>query len=312
MDLRDEEIQARPGFRAVIGGVIAVAAIALLSVAGTQLFGASTKPEPAMWVMRDSDSTIYLLGTFHLVKPGTEWRTGKIATAFAASDEVWLEATGLTDPANLGAIQGLVLKHGFDRKHPLSSKLDPEAKARLDALALEAGLQPAQLEPMRPWLAALTIAMAPLRQAGYDPAQGVDQVLEQDAKAAHKRLKSFETPEQQLMIFAGLSEDEELGFLRQSLVDAAALTGAFDQLSDAWLSGDLEALNTLAFESMKQASPELHTAMMVRRNIAWSKTIAAMMQGAGTSFIAVGAGHLVGEGNLPVLLAERGLAVERY
>src|SRR5688500_3137233 len=49
--------------------------------------------EPAMWVVKDEDSTIYLLGTFHATKPGMEWRSEKIDAAFKASDELWLEAT---------------------------------------------------------------------------------------------------------------------------------------------------------------------------------------------------------------------------
>ena len=34
--------------------------------------------EPAMWVIRDSDSTIYLIGTLHLLKHDPEWKSEKI------------------------------------------------------------------------------------------------------------------------------------------------------------------------------------------------------------------------------------------
>src|SRR5262245_44666356 len=91
--------------------------------------------EPAMWVIKDDDSTIYLLGTFHMVKPGTDWRSDKIRQAFESSDEVWLEATEGDDPT---VIQSLAIQYGLDPQHPLSSKLSPEAKAKLAEVAKSA------------------------------------------------------------------------------------------------------------------------------------------------------------------------------
>lgn len=298
-------LRAWPGIRSVLGGIIA---IALISAAALRSAGAA-EPAPAMWVVRDADSTIYLLGTFHLVKPDTEWRTEKIAAAFDASEEVWLEAGDLSDTAK---IQALVLKHGFDRDRSLSDKLTPEARTRLDVVAKEAGLQPALFERMRPWLVALTLAVAPLKREGYSAAQGVDRVLEADARTAQKKLTAFETSEQQLMIFAGLSEEDELNFLMQSLSDAEMLQTMFDQMVEAWASGNIEALDRLVIDPMKQGAPGLYDAIFVRRNIAWSEQIDALMQGAGTSFVAVGVGHLIGTGSVPDLLAQRGFEVERY
>src|SRR5688500_14767515 len=85
--------------------IVAVASAALV------LYGSPTHAEPAMWVVKDADSTIYLLGTFHLIKPDMNWRSDKIDAAFKDSDELWLEASPNGDEA---ALQKLVLKHGFD------------------------------------------------------------------------------------------------------------------------------------------------------------------------------------------------------
>ena len=49
-------------------------------VAGAMLaLSACTTPaqaQPAMWTVKDADSTIYLFGTVHLLKPETEWKKG--------------------------------------------------------------------------------------------------------------------------------------------------------------------------------------------------------------------------------------------
>ena len=48
------------------------------------------------------------------------------------------------------------------------------------------------------------------------------------------------------------------------------------------------------------------------RNLDWCDKIAEIMQGSGTSFVAVGAGHLIGDKGVPAILAERGFQVAPY
>ena len=110
----------------------------LIAAAASVVFALSTPPayaEPAMWVVKDADSTIYLLGTFHLTKPDMHWRSDKIEAAFKDSSELWLEASGDGDAAPL---QGLVMKYGLDPAHPLSSKLSSDDWARVQSAARRA------------------------------------------------------------------------------------------------------------------------------------------------------------------------------
>ncbi len=301
------DMRGRPGLRWIIG---ISSALAVVAVVLWQVF-APGAPAPAMWVVRDADSTIYLFGTIHLTRQGADWRNGRIAQAFDASGEVWLEAVGLADPKTAASVQAIVLKHGFDRKHPLSSKLSPEVLDRVAAVAREAGLPRAALEPMRPWLAALALSMGPLIKDGHDPKQGVDLVLEADARQSRKVLKGFETAEQQVMFFADLPPEVELAFLEQTVNGAQTLKQGFEQMAEAWEHGDVDTLDKLIIGAIRTETPELYDALILRRNAAWSDRIAALMQGSGTTFIAVGAGHLVGEQGLPALLAARGFEVQR-
>jgi uncharacterized protein YbaP (TraB family) len=95
------------------------------------------------------------------------------------------------------------------------------------------------------------------------------------------------------------------------LDDLASGTDYVDRVAEAWMAGDIGALETMSVGRLKD-SPELLDAMFVKRNLAWCDQIAAIMKGAGTSFVAVGAGHLVGEQSVPALLAERGFTVTPY
>lgn len=295
----------------VCAAAIGPIATALILTVAPQA-SAADAPQPAMWVVRDADSTIYLLGTFHAVKPGTNWRTEKIDAAFAASDEIWTEVNGMTDPETQRQIGSLMMKHGLDLQRPLSSKLQPADAARLKTVIKDYGLDAATTEMMRPWLAALTLAMAPALGDGYDLEHGVDYVLEAEAKAAQKSQKGFETAEQQIMIFADLSPEDELGFLLQSLHSPAESKEIVDRLADAWVKGDVAAMDKEILLNMKAEVPGLYDAMFARRNVAWSRQLVTVMQGAGTSFVAVGAGHMIGDDGLPALLADLGFEVERY
>ncbi len=66
------------------------------------------------------------------------------------------------------------------------------------------------------------------------------------------------------------------------------------QLIDAWKNGDVATIARLEDEDLRQTEPKLYQRLLVQRNEAWAKKIAAMLQQPGTVFIAVGAAHLAG------------------
>ena len=44
-----------------------------------------------MWVIRDTDSTVYITGTVHMLPPGIKWESEKLVRAIRDSKELWLE-----------------------------------------------------------------------------------------------------------------------------------------------------------------------------------------------------------------------------
>jgi uncharacterized protein YbaP (TraB family) len=126
-----------------------------------------------------------------------------------------------------------------------------------------------------------------------------------------KTVKTFETPEQQMQVFSSLSEESEVALLVQTLDEMALRRSDLDRMFDGWMAGDLSVLEAKSVE-MKAIAPELYDAAFVQRNLAWCDQIATIMKGAGTSFVAVGAGHLVGDQSVPAILAKRGFTVAPY
>jgi hypothetical protein len=193
----------------------------------------------------------------------------------------------------------------------LSSKLTPEQKARLDAAAAGMGASGAALEPLRPWLAGLTLSVGPLVKAGDDPASGVESKLKAAARAAGKPIRTLETLEQQIGFFADLPPAVELAFLLSALDEMDTGPATLDALVAAWSAGDQEALNALMVSEMAADYPELYQALLVDRNKDWAGQIQTLLAGKGVTVIAVGAAHLVGDDSVQVQLLARDIAVER-
>lgn len=265
-------------------------------------------PGPALWVVRDADSTIYLFGTVHVLKPITGWGTPALTAAFDAADQVWFE---IANPDDQAAVLPLIQQHGLDKARPLSSLLTAEELAQLDAAAKDLGASAAQMDPMRPWLAAMTLQMAPVIKAGYRPGAGVELMLKSRAEAAGKPIHAFETADRQIRILAGLDEADQLALLRQTLNDAGEGAGLLDGMVEDWVGGDVEGLAATMNDKMGETIPAVHEALLTRRNADWVGQIRTLLEGSGTVFIAVGAGHLSGPDSVQAQLAAQGVTAER-
>lgn len=261
---------------------------------------------PAMWVVKDADSTLYLFGTVHLLRPTTAWGTDRVDAAFASADKLILE---ISNPDDQAAVIPLIQQHGLSPATPLSSLLTAEELARLDAAGQTIGLSAAQLDPFRPWFAALTLSVAPLAKAGYDPTSGVELILKARAEAAGKPVTGFETIDEQIRILAGFPQEDQLDFLRSTLEDFDTATTDLDKLVEAWATGDVEAIETVGVDPMRESSEELYQALLVRRNTNWADQIQTELAGSGTAFIAVGAAHLAGDDSVQEILEGRGVEV---
>jgi uncharacterized protein YbaP (TraB family) len=293
----------------VVPGCLRGVALAGLAALGVLALGPAAA-EPALWSVKDGNSAIYLFGTIHVLKSGLDWQSPKIAKAFGDSGEVWLELTDDDAPA----MQPLVASLGLDPAHPLSGKLSAGDLARVDGAAKAAGIPLGELafDAMRPWLVAISLTTLPIVQAGFDPNLGADHILKQQALAAGKTLRGFETAERQLHFFADLPPAEELEMLQSTLDEVAEGPAKIKEMADAWLNGDVPSIGKLFAEFSEPKYRALYQTLIVARNQAWADALAKRLKtGSGISFVAVGAGHLVGPDSLIAALARRGITVER-
>ncbi|WP_228275190.1 TraB/GumN family protein [Stakelama tenebrarum] len=263
--------------------------------------------DPALWIVQDEDTTIYLFGTIHVLKPGLSWFDEGVREAFDASDTLTLE-TIVPDDATM---QALVRELGTDAAAPpLRERLSPAMARKLEKALADEGISPGRFDAMDPWLAATTLASLEVSRLGYARADGAEQVLREAARQSGKQIRGLETPREQLGYFDGLSMQAQQALLAATLDEQSDTEAMLARIVEAWSAGDTKALADLINADVSD-SPELVRTLLVERNARWAQWIAARMERPGTIFVAVGAGHLAGETSVQAMLARRGLETHR-
>ncbi|MFD1767564.1 TraB/GumN family protein [Sphingorhabdus buctiana] len=262
--------------------------------------------DPALWVVKDADTTIYLFGTVHILKPGMGWFDEAVKDAFDKSDRLVLE---IVEP-DQATTQQLFAKYGLDQSgKTLTSKMTEEQKATYTKAMEKVGLPAAAFEPFDPWAAAVTMQVMGLQKGGYDVNSGVETQLTAAAKASKKPIGAVETMEQQLQIFDSLSQETQVKFLVESAAMVDQMTSSMDNMVTLWAKPDPDGLAQVMNQGL--SDPKLHSALLTNRNANWAAWIKQQLEKPGTTFMAVGAGHLAGSTSVQHLLSAYGIEAQR-
>jgi len=264
--------------------------------------------DPALWVVKDADTTLYLFGTVHLLRPGMSWFDEAVAEAFHASDELRMEVVLPENPLDLAPAVMQLAQYPPGRT--LSGSLSESQRRAFQEGAARMGLPVEMLESFEPWFVSLQLAQLVALAAGLDPAHGAEALLAEAARASGKKISAFETAEQQMQFIDGTPEAEQIHGLLQVLEDPARAVADTNALLASWAAGDPEATGRLLQEET-EGSPETRRALLTDRNRRWADYIAQRLDEPGSVFIAVGAGHLAGADSVQDFLRGRGITVER-
>jgi hypothetical protein len=262
--------------------------------------------DPALWVIKDADTTIYLFGSVHILKPGLGWFDDGVKTAFERSDQLVLE---LVEPPAAEA-QALFGKLAMDQQgKTLRSKMNDADRAVYDAAMGKLGIPSAAFDPFEPWAAAITMSLLAAQKSGFDPNSGVERQLTAAAKVSNKPIGGLETMAFQLGVFDSLPEAEQIAFLVETAKMIDDVGSTTDKMVAMWASAETEGLGQLMNEGL--TSRTLYDALLTKRNANWAQWISAQMKKPGVTFMAVGAGHLAGPTSVQALLPAYGLTATR-
>lgn len=263
---------------------------------------------PALWRVQDADTTLYLFGTVHVMKPDVDWFRGGVKAAFDGSDELVLEIIEPDDPNAIGAtMAGLAMaKDGVK----LSDRLTPDARTKYQAAMDANGLPWRTFDMFNPWMSGMALSVAPLEKLGYKNDLGAEKILRSAVTGAGKKVEALETVEQQVGFFASLPMEQQLQFLNATVDGLPDMEKEFGDLLRYWQAGQPDKLAASMNESL-EATPELAQVLLTGRNANWAKWIKARLEQPGTVFVAVGAGHLAGKGSVQEQLKALGVQAKR-
>jgi len=278
--------------------------VLLLIVGSSQ----SALAEPAMATVSDDDTTIHILGTVHALPAGLEWWSDDLGEALESSQAIYFE----TDSWN-GGVDGMAFQMLIRGVNPsgtaLSNMMSKQAWARVVEFAEANRISENGLERMQPWIAAQVLAGAAQRSAGVQFEQGVDARLLNNSQKQSRELRYFNSSEEQIRFMSDLPLEIQLAMLFATVRGDGLNERPTDQIMEMWAEGDLEGLDRVSNQAMRDFSPELFDVLIVGRNAAWVEELSELMGEPGVYFVAVGAAHLPGGYGMIELMRARGFDV---
>jgi len=264
--------------------------------------------DPAIWVVKDPDTTIYLFGTFHALDGKHAWFNDEVKAAFDEAGELVLEIPPMDDKA---ALQPIIMKYALDLSgKPLSEKLSPETRAKYAKALAGIGAPPTAFDQFKPFFATLTLVMLNAQKLGFTGESGAEAVLTKAAKAEKKPIGALETVDFQMQLFAGMPEEEQIAMLEQTLDELDQVASVFKEMNAHWSKGDSEGMAKLMNE-MDAQSPAFYKRLITDRNANWAVWVDQRLDRPGIVFVGVGAGHLGGKDSVQDQLAKRGINAAR-
>ncbi|MBV9883979.1 MAG: TraB/GumN family protein [Sphingomonadaceae bacterium] len=290
---------------------------------------AASGPHPAIWLLEDADTRIYLFGTIHILPRGFRWRSPRFDAIARNADELVLEVAGINRRETLAAAMPEL---ALGKRAPILWRVSPDRREALQELIEELDIPIDRFDNMQTWAAAMGIAAVEImrglaaedhgenrhggRAAAEPPAPadlpGVEGPLEAEFQASHRPVSGVETAAQQMHFFRALSFAEQRELL-EGIVDAwrsgemAQLGGDGDIGQNAWARGNVAAM---AAETEAMRGP-LYDVLLRRRNAAWTDWLIHRLERPGTLLFAVGAAHLAGSDSVRAMLEARGFTVRR-
>jgi uncharacterized protein YbaP (TraB family) len=286
--------------------------LAALLLATTAGFAHAEPPKPLLWKVSDADNSIYLLGSFHLLKETDYPLADSTYAALEDAERVVFELSPaeMNDP-QLGRKMGAAAMRTDGKT--LQQSLPEATWAALSAYTAQRNLPIANFQPYEAWFISLLVSMTEMQAVGLNPELGLDKHFAKRAVDAGKPVSGLETGDQQIALFDGMDEKEQLQALQDTLAEVADIEAEIGKMHDLWRAGDAQALNDSTGAEMKAEYPALYQRINVERNQAWLPRLAGMLDDSTSddTLVVVGAMHLLGDDGVVALLKAKGYTVER-
>jgi uncharacterized protein YbaP (TraB family) len=273
---------------------------------------AQSPPKPLLWKLSDGDNSIYLLGSFHALKPADYPVAPSVNAAFADAEAVVFEISP-QEMASPDLFGKMVSAARLPAGQTLEQSMPAASWQRLQDYARRRGMSLDGFQATEPWFVAMVISLREMAAVGFDPSIGLDAYLGERAAKAGKPTAGLETAEQQIAALDSMTPAEQQQSLSETLDEAQDPQGKIDALHALWRRGDAAAMEVTMAAELQRKYAKLYKRINVDRNQAWLPKLRAMLdqETSDDTLVVVGSLHLLGPDGLVRQLAGHGYKLER-
>ncbi|RZA18134.1 MAG: TraB/GumN family protein [Lysobacteraceae bacterium] len=268
--------------------------------------------QPLLWKVSDADNSVYLLGSFHLLKADDYPLPKEVDRAFDEAESLLFEVDPreMTAPETIAIIQKYA---AYENGDSLSKVLPKATYDKLGNLISMTGGSVQALEQSEPWMVSLSLVLGITNAMGFKADLGLDRHLMARAATAGKPTAGLETIEDQMKAMDAVSHAEQAQGLDEFLADPKKSVQQLQDMHAWWRSGDVAKLDREMRADMATKTPESYKLLDVDRNNAWLPKVEARLKDSkgDDTLVVVGSLHLLGEDGLVEKLRAKGYAVER-
>lgn len=271
------------------------------------------KPEPLK--INDNNNTLlwqvsgnglskpsYLFGTFHLLCKEDIHFSEQLKKAIQRSDTVYMEMD-LDDPSTmLSGMLYMNMKGGKKLKDLYSDK---------DYQKLESYFADSLKMPLTFFSSAkpyFLVALFYPKMMSCSSPSGIEQELLKIIKENKKEVNGLETMQFQASVFDSIPYEWQAKELLKSIDSFAVAKNEFDKMLKIYKNQELDSMTAMFVED-EFGADEFTKYLLDNRNKNWVHQLNSLMKNE-SLFVAVGAGHLVGDVGLINLLRKEGYTVE--
>lgn len=275
----------------------------------------ATHQVPILWKL-DTTPSSWLFGTIHLPDPRVSTLPAPAKILFDQSDIVLTEIT--MEQKDTRLIAKMMKRHD---EQPLKAIIPEATYQRLTDHLDELSVPIQAFEPMKLWAIYAALPMLPSQQK-YPTTTPLDLHIYQQAKLSNKLVGGLETAVEQTLYFDQFTHHEQVTLLEETLdiidADKHRLTNSIEMMIEWYLQGGQIPIRTF----MKQINPvdndkkleaKITDILLTQRNqIMAERIVQSLKENPDKShFIAVGAGHLSDDKNIPYFLEKRGITASK-
>lgn len=244
----------------------------------------------------------YLFGTFHLLCKDDIHFSDQLKKAMKASDKIYMEMD-MDDPSIM--LSGMMYMNMKDGKK-LEDLYTPEEYKRLQNYFSDTLKMPLMLlQSAKPYF---LVALLYPRMMDCSAPSGVEEELVKIAKEDKKEIKGLETMQFQASVFDSIPYEWQAKELLKNIDSFTVYKKEFATMLSFYKNQEMDSIKTMLGKS-EFGSDKYDDLLLNNRNKNWVNQLNDIMKKESV-FVAVGAGHLVGEKGLISLLKKEGYKVE--